>query len=164
MRVKGLLITAAAFLLLIAPPAGAAETSPPPLQNLRNFTPPIVVQNAEVLQDGHTIEIEITDAGHHTLILDMGATRLPGSMLEMFAGVPEQEITLRSSTISPNTATLKPGGPEEQLVYRLLQRWKASGGAMGMVKAGKRVSPPPNIAAERRKLTDRVIAALKARN
>jgi hypothetical protein len=164
MRANRLLIAAAAFLLLIAPPAGAAETAPPPLQNLRNFTPPIVVQSAEVLQDGHTIEIELTDAGHHTLILDMGATRLPGSMLEMFAGVPEQEITLRSSAISPNSAPLKPGGPEEQLVYKLLLRWKTAGSAMGTVKGGKRVAPPPNIAAERRKLTDRVIARLKARN
>jgi hypothetical protein len=163
MRVKGLL-TVSAFLLLIAPPAGAAETAPSPLQNLRNFTPPIVVQNAEVLRDGHTIEIEMTDAGQHTLILDMGATRLPGSMLEMFSGVPEQEITVRSSAISQNTAPLKPGGPDEQLVYRLLQRWKTSGSAMGTVKAGKRVAPPPGIAAERRKLTDRVIATLKARN
>jgi hypothetical protein len=164
MRANGLLITATAFLLLIAPPANAAETAPPPLQNLRNFTPPIVVQNAEVLQDGHTIEIELTDAGHHTLILDMGATRLPGSMLEMFAGVPEQEITLRSSPGATNTAPLKPGGPDEQLVYKLLLRWKTSGSAMGTVKGGKRLAPPPNIAAERRRLTGKVIATLKARN
>ena len=104
MRVKGLL-TVSAFLLLIAPPAGAAETAPSPLQSLRNFTPPIVVQNAEVLRDGHTIEIEMTDAGQHTLILDMGATRLPGSMLEMFSGVPERQdfdiIQARAARQSP---------------------------------------------------------------
>jgi len=163
MRVKGLL-TVSAFLLLIAPPAGAAETAPSPLQSLRNFTPPIVVQNAEVLRDGHTIEIEMTDAGQHTLILDMGATRLPGSMLEMFSGVPEQEITLRSSPSAANTAPLKPGGPEEQLVYKLLLRWKTSGSTLGTVKGGKRVAPPPNIAAEQRRLTGKVIATLKARN
>jgi hypothetical protein len=163
MHVKKLLLSTFAALLLMLLPADAAETVSP-LQTLRTFSPPIAVQNAEVLQDGRTVELEITDAAHRLLFVSMGAARLPGSLAEMFAGVPDQEITVRLSQITSNVAQLPPGGPDEQLLYRLLQRWKTASSPVGAVKNGKRTAPPPNIAAEQRRLTEKVIATLKARN
>jgi hypothetical protein len=157
-------IFAALIMVLLTLIPAEAVNAAGSLDILHRFKAPVVLQSAEILSDGHTVEIQLADAERRVLIIDMGGWRLPGTMAEIFSGVPEGEISLRAPT-AVDTVNLRRGGPDERQILQLLQDWKHASAPPKPPKNGQR-SPPPQrgATAGQRQLVDRVIETLKKRN
>jgi hypothetical protein len=143
--------------------ATATPKTKTPLETLHAMKKPIVPGSAEVVR-GETIEIELTDANHQTLIVDVGGERRPGTMLEMFRGAPRDDVVLKSKR-SEEGDPLEKGSSDEKQILKIMEEWRESTHATTPRKPGKKgadAAPTPNEASG--KLVDRIIALLKPRH
>lgn len=129
-----------------------------PLETFRAFKPPVVPTSFAQVR-GETVEIEVMDASHHTLILDVGGERPPGTMLEMLRGTPRDDIVVKSARSAEDGMALERGGNEEKQVLRMLQEWREATAASASAKPGKKAPSEAQL-----KLADRVISMLKPRH
>lgn len=128
---------------------------------LHSFKAPLTLMNAHISND--QIEIDLVDAEHRQLKFTIGG-RPPSTLFEMFDTTPRNEIVLRPQSAAFDGVTLPMGSSDEKQVLQLLEDWRNSGRAMVSMKKGKQIPVAAGIAENRRKLIERVIEILRARN
>jgi hypothetical protein len=158
MRIRGLL--AVLFIVSAFSQMAYAATL---LETLHSFKPPLTLLNALVSNEQNMIEIDLTDSEHHHLKFTMGG-RPPSTLLEMFNSAPRNEIVLRPQSAAFDGVTLPIGSADEKQILQFLEDWKASGSVTVQIKGDKNIPVSTGAAERRRKLVDRVISILKARN
>jgi hypothetical protein len=122
-RLLRLLLTAS-FLAI-----GTTGWAEDPLDVLRAFRTPVILQHAGMYKDGGTRFVELVDASSHTLTFCLDG-RLHVWQSSQAPPKIEPQIFLAAHPTTPDARALKIGGADEKRIFDLLQNWKSSGSPM----------------------------------